>query len=688
MHVKKTDDKTDLLLINASNFHYEPFYPYSFVMLSARARQQGIAVKRIDLSNIPEDRIGSWLDMYINRYKPQMIGFTLRQTDSYSLPDYLNDTYEKYHPLEMLDFTLKKAKQLTDVPMSVGGFGFSLHAKEILGYLDMDFGICGCGDPLLENFEDLVRRRNLSGVPNLVYKKDGQYVENSRVYYPPFEGREYDDEMIDEIIHHYGRIIAYGRAYLTLYSQGSPISFGFDSRHNRIFNFLSQTPTIPVEVARGCPFSCYFCSEPLVKGRTVRYRDLDIIEDEVKFCLSKDLRSFWFVCSEINLGSTDFSLSLAERMIKLNERLGSNPLTWKSYQLPRWFSRKDLDVLYRSGFETAWNDVVSLDDAQLKKTRVPYHSKHAVKFINDDFAVRKNRGKLPPLLFSVFLGDVSLTPASLSTTLKTFHSQKLMDKCSGAVCIYGTRIFDSAANGIDLSKVVSFTSSGATKARLIHPSFHVPAGLHRDFESLNAIIGFFDYICGTLLSENHLREKDWPWFLARNCSPRLLKKMLLGKPHHPHDKTFLSPATGAIPKDALNTFHGIVERPSADNLQDVFYPSAKDKRFYSTVAHLLIRSIYARYFKQFKPILQFLGISPDVDGEVNISAYNLLEILYGRFSSTKELTVAVIRRFKLKKGSPELLLLRYLLYQFNVQMSAKHKKWLFHHLCAKDEVAR
>ena len=225
-----------------------------------------------------------------------------------------------------------------------------------------------------------------------------------------------------------------------------------------------------------------------------------------------------------------------------------------------------------------------------------------------------------------------------------------MDKCSGAVCIYGTRIFDSAANGIDLSKVVSFTSSGATKARLIHPSFHVPAGLHRDFESLNAIIGFFDYICGTLLSENHLREKDWPWFLARNCSPRLLKKMLLGKPHHPHDKTFLSPATGAIPKDALNTFHGIVERPSADNLQDVFYPSAKDKRFYSTVAHLLIRSIYDWYFKQFKPIQQYMGISPDVDGEVNISAYNLLEILYGRFSSTKELTVAVIRRFKLKKG--------------------------------------
>ena len=114
------------------------------------------------------------------------------------------------------------------------------------------------------------------------------------------------------------------------------------------------------------------------------------------------MRSFWFVCSEINLGSTDFSLSLAERMIKLNERLGSNPLTWKSYQLPRWFSRKDLDVLYRSGFETAWNDVVSLDDAQLKKTRVPYHSKHAVKFINDDFAVRKIVENSPLAVFRFF----------------------------------------------------------------------------------------------------------------------------------------------------------------------------------------------------------------------------------------------------------------------------------------------
>ncbi|MBF8277380.1 MAG: hypothetical protein HW390_2453 [Candidatus Brocadiaceae bacterium] len=42
MRVKKSAGKTDLLLINASNFHYEPFYPYAFVMLSARARQQGI----------------------------------------------------------------------------------------------------------------------------------------------------------------------------------------------------------------------------------------------------------------------------------------------------------------------------------------------------------------------------------------------------------------------------------------------------------------------------------------------------------------------------------------------------------------------------------------------------------------------------------------------------------------------
>ncbi len=684
MQSKKSLKKIDLLLINASNFHYEPFYPYAFIMLSARAKQQGLTVKRLDLSNITEDKIGSWLDIYINRYKPRMIGFTLRQTDAYSFPDYLSDTYEKYHPIEMLDVTLKKVRKLTNVPMAVGGFGFSLHAKEILDYLKMDLGFRGCGEPFIDNFEDIVRGRALSKIPNLIYKKNGQYVENDRVYYAPFKEREYDDELIDEVINHYGRIITYGKAYLTLYNNSEPISFGFDSRHKKILNFLSQTPTIPIEVARGCPFSCYFCSEPIVKGNTVRHRDLDIVEEEVKFCLTKDLRNFWFVCSEINQGSNEFALNLAERMIKLNEKLGDNPFTWRSYQLPRWLSRNDLNLLYRSGFETCWNDVVSLDDTQLKKARAPYRAKHAIKFINEDFAVRKKHNKLPPMLFSIFLGDVFLTPRSLSLTLKTFNNQKLADKCSGAVGVYGTRVFDCEANQVDLGEVVSFTSTGKEKTHLIHPSFHVPADLYKDFESFDAVVDFFDYICNTLLSRNHMREKDWTWFLARNCTPRLLSKMLLEKPCHPRDKIFLKPTIDDASKDAVKIFKDILAQPSVNNLQDVFYPSMKDKHLYNTVAHLLIRSIYSRYFEKFKPVLQGLNISTGSNGGLNISEYELLEILYKQYNSTKELSSAVTKQFKLKKNGPELLLLHYLLYQFNSQMSVKHKKWLFNHLCSKE----
>ncbi|MGR3221025.1 MAG: B12-binding domain-containing radical SAM protein [Candidatus Anammoxibacter sp.] len=680
MKVTKLLKKTDLLLINASNFHYEPFYPYAFIMLSARARQHGVSVKRLDLSNIPEDKIGSWLSIYINRYQPRMIGFTLRQTDAYAIQDYMNDAYEKYHPIEMLDFTLQKIKKLIRVPMVVGGFGFSLHAKEILEYFDMDLGFCGCGEPLLENFENIVRGRNLSKVPNLIYKKKGQYVENERVYYPPFEGREYDDELIDEVINHYGRIIAYGRAYLALYNQGNPISFGFDSSHKKILNFKSLTPTIPIEVARGCPFNCYFCSEPIVKGRSVRYRDLDIVEEEVKFCLSKDLRNFWFVCSEINQGSNEFVLSLAERMIKLNEKLGCNPFTWTSYQLPRWLSKKDLDALYRSGFETSWNDVVSLDDTQLKKSRVPYTAKHAVKFINDDFAVRKKHGKLPPLLFSVFLGDVFLTPKSLTTTLKAFNNQRLADKCSGAVGVYAMRVFDSAANCVDLDTVVSFTSSGKEAAKLIHPSFHLPTELCRDFGDFKAIFVFFDYICGTLLSRNHIEGKDWSWFLARNCSPSLLRKMLLEKPYQTRVKILLDHKGDTAPKEVIEKFNSIIKQPSVESLLDVFYPSEKDKRVFCAVAYLLVRSVYAGYFKQFKSVLKYLDIPVDAEGYVNISEYEFVEILYRQFNCTKELIGAVAKRFKLRKNAPELMLLNYLLYQFDVQMSVKHKKWLFNNL--------
>jgi hypothetical protein len=73
---------------------------------------------------------------------------------------------------------------------------------------------------------------------------------NPRVFYPPFDGPEYTDEMVDELVRFYGER-----------------------------SLLEGTMTaVPVEIARGCPFRCYFCNEPAVKGPRVRYRNWSVVE--------------------------------------------------------------------------------------------------------------------------------------------------------------------------------------------------------------------------------------------------------------------------------------------------------------------------------------------------------------------------------------------------------------------------
>jgi radical SAM superfamily enzyme YgiQ (UPF0313 family) len=55
---------------------------------------------------------------------------------------------------------------------------------------------------------------------------------------------------------------------------------------------------VPVEISRGCPYSCAFCTEPHVKGRHTRYRDLDVVMAELDFLSARGVRGIWFVSTK------------------------------------------------------------------------------------------------------------------------------------------------------------------------------------------------------------------------------------------------------------------------------------------------------------------------------------------------------------------------------------------------------
>jgi hypothetical protein len=670
--------KTDLLLINATNLLYEPFYPYAFVMLTALAERCGISVQRLELSNIREENRGFWLRRAIETCRPRALGFTLRQTDSYYFEDYLHGGrgLDPYYPVAMLSSVLKKVRAMVELPIVVGGYGYSVHAMEISEYLQIDYGIRGSADAFFENFDAILRGKDLSAVPNLVYRKNGRYHETPLDFHPPFPGREYGEEITDEIVSHYGRIICHGNANLTLHNSCGPVAMGADSRGNRSYAFRSQMPTIAVEISRGCPFDCYFCSEPLVKGRKIRYRSPDLIEEEISYLASKSLRRFWFVCSELNPGGADFALDLAERMIRLNEKLADYPLSWTSYHLPKWLSRKELRLLYRSGFTTTWNDVVSLDDRQLEKACVPYRSGDAIRFFEDDFAVRSEMG-LPPLSLSLFLGDVFLTPDSLRRTLTAYMENGLRGKCDGGKVVKGIRVFDFRRNHVSETEVVTFTPAGETKKSLIHPSFHVPSELFSDLGNLTAVDAFFDHVCATYLSGRSAETRDWCWFLARHTGPEPLSAFLSALSGAPWREAFFTGAFFEAGQGEREKAASLWEQADGKALRPILYPSGEEKEDASRAASLLLLRLCDGYWEKMTGILESLRLPVEAHRLFALSEYELALRLSGRFKDAGALLEAVRSGFGLGEASVEELIVSYLLYRFNVTLGHVYDKWLF-----------
>ena len=224
-----------------------------------------------------------------------MIGLHLRQADTVVASDYLpppeGDPAKYFLPVDDTALLLRHIRALTEVPVVAGGFGFSAHPLPTAQRLGVDFGVQGEPDGFFERWDDVLAGRRLDQVPNLIFRQGRRFRANPRVFYPPSPEGEYDETLIDELVRFYGE-----RPLL----DGSLVH-------------------APVEIARGCPFRCYFCNEPAVKGREVRYRPWAAVQQDLDLLERHGISYLWFVCSEINIHPAQARV-LARRMAALEPR--------------------------------------------------------------------------------------------------------------------------------------------------------------------------------------------------------------------------------------------------------------------------------------------------------------------------------------------------------------------------------
>lgn len=637
----------DLLLLNCSNLPWRPIFPYAFVQVSAIARREGRVVRVLDLLDVPRDRVPAYLASVLEQTRPRLIGLHIRQGDSVFLDDYFapaSGRPRSYFPVEDGRVLVQHLRRLTDAPVIAGGFGFTTHALRIFEYLELDLGVQGCPDDVFARFDDLLADRGRASIRGLLHRVGGAVVANERGYYAPFADREYDDAMVDELVRFYG--------------------------HAQMFG--PNPPTVAVEIARGCPFSCFFCTEPHVKGRALRYRDLDVIEAELDFLVRRQIRRFWMICSELDLQGTGFALALAERIVRLRERHGGAPLEWSAYVLPR-IDQDELRLLQRSGYAGALNDVLSLDDDNLRRARVPYRSKQAIAFlkavtaldreeeasaVNAATAESKVRAglvqRVPKELASMlglFLGNAYATPTTIATTLRRIEEEGLRENYRAALAFPSTRVFEP--DGVPICETTSrgtrtFGPGGERATDTLWPTFYFPDFLVERLGSPAAVVELMRYVADTFMSVGHRARKDWAWFLTHHTSiERFVEWLALAGPL----------------RDAPPILHGATVLPGARTL---FAPPAADKQAWNTATPAVIAHALSAHPEAGRRVREALDL------EEGMSEYRLIERLYRRHD-----TVDDVLRTVAPRDDVERFHLDHLLYANNVVLRPEYRELLF-----------
>lgn len=223
----------------------------------------------------------------IRNFNPHYIGFSIRNIDNLDIESsfcYIDPIYKKF---------LAPAREATDVPIILGGSGFSVFPEQIINKFEADYGIIGEGEKTFSALLNcLDNNQDPSSIPGVI--KPGSFYNKN---HHSFELSEFQKPEIDKKID--------------------------------ILPYLKRS-AYPIQTKRGCSHKCIYCSYPILEGSQYRLREPDSIAEEIEETVKRyNCTSFEFVDSTFNdpAGHAEqICEEIIKRKLKINLRtMGINP---------------------------------------------------------------------------------------------------------------------------------------------------------------------------------------------------------------------------------------------------------------------------------------------------------------------------------------------------------------------------
>ena len=657
-----------MLLLNSSNLSSSLTFPYAFVQVSEIARRFNIEVVYKDLFSLKKENLENYLKELLYGNKFNMIGLSLRNTDSCNYYDYFNletnlpisdEGKELYFPIQDTKHTIDALRKITRIPIIIGGFGFSIMPERLMNYLKPDFGVFGGPEDVFKKVKSLLLRENLESIQNLLYFEGNELKTNPRVFFPPASKPEYTDSIILDIK-----------------------NFILENKSNDVVD------SIAIEISRGCAFNCNFCSEPIVKGNSVQYRNLESIRDDIERLGKFGLNKLFLICCEMNSLSNDFIISFAKKIKCINEkRTNENKVTWQATYLMK-LTAEEQEILWEGGWRGGWYDIISLDDNNLTKIKAPYNSKtilnYVIKSKNITEKHLKRKGNRPETIqqryyysfkekkfdrnvISLFLGNVCTDIQTLKKTIKIFDEKKLNDYFDYCSINKITRVYDYEKPDKDVIKnshTISF-SNEIVPYDEIYPSFSYPPLLLKDFKFKNKINEFFDYVSTTFFSCEYIYNQDWIQFLQSNVSSNEFYSIIL-------EIVEFDKIISGI--DEVNAFlNNLKKNKTLNFVEENFYTKNQNPSVLQLAIYLLLENYFLKesFNKKILMFLKKLNLATDVSDLFEMSPYKIMKKLLPRFESEKDLLdfIANLCKIKYQTISDIILFFKYLIYYKNISFS-------------------
>ncbi|MCL2761353.1 MAG: radical SAM protein [Desulfuromonadales bacterium] len=416
-----------LLLVSANREHSPyPVFPIGLAFLVPKLEEAGHQVEGLDLCF--SDNPMADLHAALERYKPDVSIISMRNVDNVAYPgvrSYVDGVKE------VVTLCKKYGKTI------IGGSGFSIFPVQLMEIFGADYGNVGEGEDLLPELLAIVENGELPvGLPGVIIQGEKNFRPIKRV---------------SDI--------------------GTP-----DRRLFDVGLYNKKGGMANLQTKRGCPFSCTYCTYPMLEGANIRTRPVEDIVKEIQHLVNDYGVDYIYFVDDIFNFPTEFAGGLCRKIVE--EKLHVN---WSAFINPDFLPPKLLDEMLAAGCDAVEFGTEAGSPKMLKSLGKSF----SVDSIINGSALCKERG-MDFAHYILFGGPGE----SEETILETF---RLMDEVepTAVIAMTGIRIFPNT--GLHKQAILE----GVIKAddSLVEPTFYISPQIA-------------DRLCDFVTSEA-LKRKNW-----------------------------------------------------------------------------------------------------------------------------------------------------------------------------------